>query len=819
MTLCPQCGAALPEDEKCCPRCGAPLPAEEPETAAPAEISAAAPSPEEEMTPENTTGPEEEAKDKESPESCAEAGSEEEAAPESEAATEPQDECKPDARSEPEAEAAADEPIRPPAETAEEPEGKPESEPAPEPEPESEPEPEPKPEPEPEPRPEKKRRPRDSERGKRILRILGMAFTALGLLILLAAALVLIQMHRQQKELADAQLNGGSPVQPVRPQIINHYSRPGNDKIRQEGQIRYAIDELIVLSAPEVSYTDMERFFGERDMRVLGYVELMDLYQIRLPEGHTPYGLGEIARELEQEDCIALAVMNVLWDSGCYTLPEDPWGGSANWEKTEGKAANWALMAIHAPESWERWDTGTVCVGLIDLDFDQTQEDLRFSALRGGDSRSRAAAEEAGNRLHGCAVAAVIGAVPNNGLGLAGAAGDCLIDAVESGGPVGQMDALSAIADLTARDVRPIQLSLGWQEELLEQIADPQSRVRELYYEKPRQLASLALDRMAEKGWDNLLILPAGNGLQGRGVDAALGSVFAGIEEDTVLQSILVVGAAELDEENRLRQCAFSNLGQRLDLLAPGAEIYTVSPGGYSRRSGSSLAAAYVTAAAARAWALNPGLDSRELRELLVETADIAVAGSEKKLLNMTAALEAAGDGAQNLPLESEEEAALNAYAALLRGGVELPGRSGLTLEAQRYVLTDLDGNGVQELLVYALDEDVQNASFALYGMKDGQLSCLCNAWETCRFALWSNMSLTLEIQDGRHIYASAEKESTGYGQTGECFWIGYNGRRVSVVEYDRRQKDAEHLILIENSVLTEQGIRIGSGEDLLWAR
>lgn len=818
MTLCPQCGAALQEDGKICPQCGAQLPDGEPETTAPAEIPAPAPSPEEEKAPENEAETAEEAGSEAEPEKESEAAPAPESEAEEKREEEPEEEPEPESEADrkPEEERTEDAPKAEAGPVAAE-EAPPRTEPAPQPEPA--PSPEPAPEPEPEPAAEKKRRPRDPERGKKILRILGAVFTALGLLLLLGAALVLFQMHRQQKELAQAQQSEGSFAQPARVQIINHYTRPENDKIRQEGQIRYATNELIVISAANVGYTDMERFFGERDMRVLGYVELMDIYQIRLPEEHTLYGLGEIGRELEREETIRMVSPNVLWESACYTMPSDPWGGSADWEKTESKAANWGLMAIRAPESWERWDTGTLCVGLIDLGFDQKQEDLRFAAVRGGDSRSRAAAEESGNRLHGSAVAAVIAAVPDNGLGLAGAAGDCRIDAVESGGLVGQMDALSAIAELTARDVRPVQLSLGWQEELLEQILDPQSRARELYYEKPRQLAALALGRMAEKGWDNLLILPAGNGLRGKGVDASLGSVFAGIEEEEVRSRILVVGAAELDEENGLRVCAFSNLGQRLDLLAPGAEIYTVSPGGYSRRSGSSLAAAYVTAAAARAWALNPGLDGAELRALLVETADVGVSGSEKTLLNMAAALEKAGEGAETLPVESEEEAALNAYAALLHGGVYLPGRSGTTLRAQRYVLTDLDGNGVQELLLYALDEEELNASFALYGMKDGQLTCLCNAWETCRFALWSNMSLTLEIQDGRHIFASAEKESAGYGQTGECFWIGYNGRRVSCVEFDRRQKDAEHLILIEDSSLTEEGVRIGSGEDGLWAR
>lgn len=667
---------------------------------------------------------------------------------------------------------------------------------------------------------EPQRRGWDRERGEKLLHILGAVFTALGLLILLATALTLFRMHRQQKALALSQQDEGNYTEPLRPQIINYYSRPENGKIRREGQLAFAMDELIVISAPGQSYTDMERFFGERDIRVLGYVELMDAYQILLPETHTLYGLDKIARELEQVDCIAMAAANVLWASGCYTLPQDPWGGSADWEKADHNASNWGLMAIHAPESWERWDAGTARVGLIDLGFDAGQEELRFASLRSGDSRSRAAAEEAENRHHGSAVAAVIGAEPDNGLGLAGAAESCLLCAVESGGLVGQMDVFSAIAELTAQDVPTIQLSLGWREELLAEIAEPQSRAREIYWEKPRKLAALALNRLTESGRNWLLILPAGNGLQGQGLDASLGSVFAGIEEERVRRHILVVGAAELDEDNALRECAFSNRGERVDLLAPGAGIYTVAPGGgYASRSGSSLAAAYVTAAAARAWALNPGLDGETLGRLLVETADTAVVGSDKGLLNMAAALARAAESAETLPGAPEEELARDAYASLLHAGVSMSGRSGAELRAQRYVLTDLDGNGVEELLLYALDEEEQNASFALYGMKDGELTCLCNAWETCRFALWSNMSLTLEIQDGSHIFAAAEKQSAGYGQTGECFWISYNGRRISCVEYDRRQKDAQHLILIENSTLTEQGIRIGSAEDLLWDR
>ena len=670
-------------------------------------------------------------------------------------------------------------------------------------------------------REDKPERQRDPERGRKILRWIGGIFTALGLLILLVAALFLHDMHRQQREARAAADEDAPAVQPVRPGIINYVTPPSADRIRSEGEICYVADELIAVSAEGLSYTDMERFFGERNIRVVGYVELTDSYQIRLGEEHSFYGLIRIAEELEAEEQVDCAVLNVLWEPAGCALPADPWDGSADWETMSPEAGNWGLLAIRAPACWERYPAAGVRVGLIDSAFDPGHEDLRYTLLRTNESYSRPG-EETGEafREHGTAVAGVIGAVHDNDLGLAGVLRDCRLYACGSAPLCGQMDALSALAELALQGVSVTQYSLGWQEDLQESILREDSQARQFYWAEPARAAGLALERLLGKGYEFLLVLPAGNGLSGQGTDARYSSVFAGVDREPVRQRILVVGAAELDEGGALSQAAFSGLGERVDLLAPGTEIYTALPGGdYGRRSGSSLAAAYVTAVCAKAWSLNPGLSGRELRDLMLETGADRVPGGPP-MLDMAAALDRAVQTVKEAPGLSEEEQALDAYAKLLREGVLLQGREpGILLKAQRYALLDMDENGVPELLLYALDENESSASFALYGFRNGSLVSLGNAWETCRFASWSNMDLSLEICQGKYVYAGAEKDSAGYGETGEDFWLRFNGKSLNCVREDRRKPEMERIVLISDSALTDEGVRIGSARDTLWGR
>ena len=824
MTACPRCGEPISTTEEFCPACGA-------------EVLPEAAVPEEAAAPESVIQTEEEISPAEEPAPAEEPVTEEESAPAEEPVTEeesaPAEEPVPEEESAPAEEPATEEESAP----AEEPVTEEESAPAEEPATEEESAPAEGPAPEEEPVPEKRpglletlRRMREEQKPailfnaelrRKVLRRIGYTLTALGLLALLGLALFLIHMQRQQK-VTEAEPVGKTSSLPARTAVINYFTPPEAERVRTEAELSFLPDELIAVAEEGIPYTDMERFFGERGIRVAGYVELTETYQLRLSGKHSLYGLGRLIEELEAEEQIACAAVHTVWEPAGCTVPEDPWDKSADWEEMKPGASNWGLAAVGAPESWERFEPGTVRLGLIDSAFDGEHEDLRFGLLRANESYSRSrSAEQTELWQHGTAVAAVAGALHDNELGLSGAAEDCLLYAFGSSGLCCQMEQISALAELANQDVRVIQLGLSWQEELLEEISREDARARRYYWSEAARVAEAGLERLLAKDYDFLLVLPAGNGIQGEGADAALVSPFAGLSETKLRQRILVVGAAGLNRAGELTEASFSGRGDRVDLLAPGVDIYTALPqGNYGRLDGTSLAASFVSATAAEAWAMNPALSGAELGELLRRAGETPVAESETGLLDMTAALAAAEKGAKALPDRAEEELALDAYAALLHEGVQLQGRdASVRLPARHYLLLDMDGDGLEELLVYALSEQDQSASFAVYGFRNGELWELGNAWETCRFASWANMSLTLEVCEGRFLYAAAEKNSGSYGEMGERFWLRYDGAVLSSEPGDQRREGGETLLLIEDGVITDGGIPIGSARDTLWDR
>ena len=90
----------------------------------------------------------------------------------------------------------------------------------------------------------------------------------------------------------------------------------------------------------------------------------------------------------------------------------------------------------------------------------------------------------------------------------------------------------------------------------------------------------------------------------------------------------------------------FSNAGEEMDIMAPGANILSVDitngelDTGLGTTSGTSMSVPYVTAAVAMMLALDPGLSGDEIKGILKETAYIEDVDSTAGDLNLVAALE-----------------------------------------------------------------------------------------------------------------------------------------------------------------------------------
>ena len=99
------------------------------------------------------------------------------------------------------------------------------------------------------------------------------------------------------------------------------------------------------------------------------------------------------------------------------------------------------------------------------------------------------------------------------------------------------------------------------------------------------------------------------------------------ITDKEVADRIVVVGAAGIDTDKSTaattiyKYAYFSNVGARVDVTAPGWDIFSCYKEGYDLMSGTSMATPFVTGIAGLAFAANPNLTGPEVKQLIVESA------------------------------------------------------------------------------------------------------------------------------------------------------------------------------------------------------
>jgi len=189
---------------------------------------------------------------------------------------------------------------------------------------------------------------------------------------------------------------------------------------------------------------------------------------------------------------------------------------------------------------------------------------------------------------HGTAMAGICGAVQDNGSGVTGLAPGCPLMILRAGNANGYLqedDVASAILYALENGARVVNMSFG----------DTQ--------------ASPMLDDVINYAAQNGLLLVAASGNYGNTTviyPAAFGPV-------------LCVGACNPGSQ----RTSTSSYGTSLDLLAPGLDILTTALGdGYQEVSGTSCAAAFVSAAAGLVLSQHPDWDPVEVSSVLQSAAD-----------------------------------------------------------------------------------------------------------------------------------------------------------------------------------------------------
>lgn len=429
----------------------------------------------------------------------------------------------------------------------------------------------------------------------------------------------------------------------------------------------------------------LKRSLSDKERRALGLGSASRLRGSRLLVAQAPEGVSatDFSARLESSGVVDYAEPDHLLEpaAASYTAtPNDPdFRSDVTWDFTTADdvttsvdhAMSWALRGAGSANFDQVWPAlatakaGTegerdVRVAVIDTGFyfvDNTDlganilpaidECQSYSPLAPAASRittdtdvtpvgKSATGDVAASAAHGTMVASEIGQGTNNGVGSAGAAYDTRVDiykvqgvATATFGTVHKGDAVipdsaivraiyDAVDDAHAKGYRlVINMSL------VEVSGDGSTAIRN------------AIEYARRPDHDVVVVAAAGN----EGAD--------GVSYPAAYPGVIAVGSLSADGNRRYRS-SFSNYGAGLDILAPGEDIWgptrpnTIKtlPGspepdpygvpGYDWWNGTSMAAPYVSAAAALLLRVEPSLTATEVETYLTRNAvDMGYAGRD----------------------------------------------------------------------------------------------------------------------------------------------------------------------------------------------
>ena len=356
-------------------------------------------------------------------------------------------------------------------------------------------------------------------------------------------------------------------------------------------------------------------------------------------------------------------------------FPDDPWN-SDTWNVSVPRGENWGVEAIDAPGAWGYLDQmSSVRIGLIDSMPNLSHEDLSFANssclfIDEGTGITNTNKYSVSADDHGTHVSGTMNAAWDNTAGVSGVMGgkgELYYSAVyyDSNGKLSSKYAtaysyLLALKTLIDQDVQVINISqntsrligfaashgnqnainyLSLQADLTEKgltriisareaagksdfvICVAAGNSNSTYYYKDDKATYGYREEMTT--WETVKYLFGWRGERGNSL--ALYNNFLNLmDAESVKNRVIVVGAVGIDSgsstqnKTQYSYAYFSNVGSRVDVVAPGVDVYSCTANGYGSLSGTSMATPHVSGVAGLIFACNPSLSGPEVKEILV---------------------------------------------------------------------------------------------------------------------------------------------------------------------------------------------------------
>lgn len=423
----------------------------------------------------------------------------------------------------------------------------------------------------------------------------------------------------------------------------SHYHIPERRDLSydESRDLTYVNNIILLLLHPGVGESDAEEIAASIEGEIVGKNLIVDQYQVQVKPS-TIDELEDLCKQLKEDPRVFEAFYDIAQEVEEQTIPNDPWGKEQTWDLEQPAGNNWWAEAVDAPKAWDiNSSLSPIAIGIVDTGFDLRHEDLK----------GRIVYTSKNNKPddHGTHVAGIVGALANNDKGLTGLVWDCDLYTYDWELNLSQKigmkfrnffrfknkeswntnsHILEGVLQLVEKDVKIINLSLGYK-------FDDYRNIQPSILDENAKIASAYLNALLTRGYDFLLVNSAGNGdRQEIAFDAAYNNYFTGINEENCTESeqvkaqdiidrILVVGAAAHLGNHRYIQASFSNGGDRVDICAPGVDIYSAVKTKvfkkYETKNGTSMAAPIVTGIASMVWAYDPQLTGAEVKAIVCD--------------------------------------------------------------------------------------------------------------------------------------------------------------------------------------------------------
>lgn len=565
------------------------------------------------------------------------------------------------------------------------------------------------------------------------LGLCGCAQGAVDMETFLRAANEVVEAVQNENGSAAADQSGqtGTPAQenPNEPEAIDlgTYTKPLDEAHVQTGVIEldgevvesmYVDNELVLFAEDGTPREDIEKLAAPYGAEVVGYLPEINFYQIELPEAMTGLELSEIADTWNESpdvaECFCNFVSEMHGDTAFY--PNDL---QQNYDSNVDSAGSysyaewyelimWGHAACNLPQAWEIVklvnQNPSAQMGFIDKAFYASHEDLKIKKayyLEDEDNPYAINQAFAANAEHGTHVAGIMGAVGNNEKGISGVALNAsLIGVVLRDYIMSYFEYTTAVLCLLKDGVKVINISQG--DDFITAKNKNKILLKHIFKEYP----------------DFLIVTSAGNN---KNADVNFNNIYAAASSPLIRNRVIVVGnAQQVIKGSYCREEDSSYLGGRVDVMAPGTNIYSTVPYYrvstsdadkfvcYKNLSGTSMASPFVAGLAGLIWEANPNLSPERVKEIIVKTADIHVEGSDVNMVNAEAAvLEALGYDPR--PEEDEESEALPEDELLSEDKLAERFRAEMTGTEDFFVCDDFDGDGTLEAFGGSSEPDGSN--------------------------------------------------------------------------------------------------------------